>query len=245
MERSPDLLQPVFAAVRKWIHNPALNVGYSIEAPDEPTHQFSNKGRFGKTTACSSFCGGLTAKPAVRKNVLPAFTAVAAATVLLARVPTCDGACLGTGTTLAKEAWRARPFFWQVASCAPTARSVAPRWATTSRHVVRRMLAVRGRWRAGRPRRAATCFRRWPVGFSVGPMGGDAPRSSGPGERSVSGGFCYAHSTWTPSNPPRATRSVVTIVARARQVTTSSTTAPSNGDTGSSVADVADVSIPK
>ena len=180
MERSPDLLQPVFAAVRKWIHNPALNVGYSIEAPDEPTHQFSNKGRFGKTTACSSFCGGLTAKPAVRKNVLPAFTAVAAATVLLARVPTCDGACLGTGTTLAKEAWRARPFFWQVASCAPTARSVAPRWATTSRHVVRRMLAVRGRWRAGRPRRAATCFRRWPVGFSVGPMGGDAPRSSGP-----------------------------------------------------------------
>jgi hypothetical protein len=40
-----------------------------------------------------------------------------------------------------------------------------------------------GRRRAGRNRPAATCFRRWPVGFSGGPMGGDAPRSSSPGER--------------------------------------------------------------
>ena len=43
-----------------------------------------------------------------------------------------------------------------------------------------------GRRRAGRPRWPATCVRRWPVGFSGGPMGGDAPRSSGPGERSDS-----------------------------------------------------------
>ena len=56
------------------------------------------------------------------------------------------------------------------------------------------------------------------------------------------GGLCYAHSTWTHSNPPRATRSVATVVARARQTTTSSITAPSNGDTGDSAADA---SIPK
>ncbi len=54
-------------------------------------------------------------RPARLLRVLPAFAAIATATVLLAGVPACDGARLGTRATLAEAAWPALPSCWQAA----------------------------------------------------------------------------------------------------------------------------------
>jgi hypothetical protein len=48
-------------------------------------------------------------RPARLLPMLPAFAAIATATVLFAGVPACDGARLGTRATLAKAAWPASP----------------------------------------------------------------------------------------------------------------------------------------
>jgi hypothetical protein len=57
-------------------------------------------------------------QPARLLSMFPALAALAAATVLLACVPACDGARLGTRTTLAKAAWRSIPFSWMAPPCA-------------------------------------------------------------------------------------------------------------------------------
>lgn len=49
-------------------------------------------------------------RPARLLRMLPAFAAIATATVLLACLPACDGARLGTRTAPAAAAWRAIPF---------------------------------------------------------------------------------------------------------------------------------------
>ena len=54
-------------------------------------------------------------RPARLLQVLPALAALAAATVLFAGVSACDGARLGTRTTLAKAAWPASPSCWPAA----------------------------------------------------------------------------------------------------------------------------------
>ena len=54
-------------------------------------------------------------RPTWLLRMLPPFTAIATATVLLACLPACDGAGLGTRTALAAAAWRAIPFWWNAA----------------------------------------------------------------------------------------------------------------------------------
>ena len=57
-------------------------------------------------------------RPARLLRMLHAPAAIAAATILLACLPTRDGARLGTRTALATAAWRAIPFSWKMAPCA-------------------------------------------------------------------------------------------------------------------------------
>ena len=54
-------------------------------------------------------------QPARLLRMLHATAAIATATILLACLPACDGACLGTRTALAAAAWRAIPFSWETA----------------------------------------------------------------------------------------------------------------------------------
>jgi len=57
-------------------------------------------------------------QPAWLLRMLSAFAAIATAAVLLACLPACDGARLGTRTALAAAAWRSIPFWSKVAPCA-------------------------------------------------------------------------------------------------------------------------------
>jgi hypothetical protein len=54
-------------------------------------------------------------QPARLLRMLRALAAIATATVLLAGVPACDGACLGTRAALAQEVRQASPSSWKVA----------------------------------------------------------------------------------------------------------------------------------
>jgi len=62
-------------------------------------------------------------QPAWLLRVLPAFAAIATAAVLLACLPTCDGARLGTRTALAAAAWRAISLWWKTAPCAAAVKA--------------------------------------------------------------------------------------------------------------------------
>jgi hypothetical protein len=57
-------------------------------------------------------------RPARLLRMLRAFAAITTATILLAYLPTRDGAGLGTRTGLATAAWRAIPVWWKMAPCA-------------------------------------------------------------------------------------------------------------------------------
>lgn len=62
-------------------------------------------------------------QPARLLRMLRALAAIATATVLLAGVPACDGACLGTRAALALEVRQSSPSSWKVAPRAAAVRA--------------------------------------------------------------------------------------------------------------------------